>query len=114
MATTFVDLDRGRLLDVVPGRSGDVVRERVTSQPMGWTDQIQVGRSTFPGYATAIGAVLDAVLVTDHFHAIGLLAGLNRGRCRAVGFDHAGPAPGCPCSMTYRARVRIGEPGVVT
>jgi transposase len=33
MATTFVDLDRGRLLDVVPGRSGDVVREW-TSGPM--------------------------------------------------------------------------------
>ena len=29
MATTFVDIDRGRLLDVVPGRSGQVVREWV-------------------------------------------------------------------------------------
>jgi transposase len=74
MATTFVDLDRARLLDVVPGRSGDVVREWVTSQPIWWADQIDVAAiDAFRGYATAIGDVLpDAVLVIDHFHAIRL------------------------------------------
>lgn len=33
MATTFVDIDRARLGDVVPGRSGDVVRDWVTDAP---------------------------------------------------------------------------------
>ena len=34
MATSFVDIDRGRLLDVTPGRSGGVVRAWVESQPI--------------------------------------------------------------------------------
>jgi transposase len=74
MATTFVDLDRARLLDVVPGRSGDVVREWVASQPTWWADRIDVAAiDAFRGYATAIADVLpDATLVIDHFHAIRL------------------------------------------
>jgi transposase len=74
MATTFVDIDRGRLLDVVPGRSGNVVREWVESQPYWWADRIDVAAiDAFRGYATAIGDVLpDATLVIDHFHAIRL------------------------------------------
>jgi transposase len=72
MATTFVD--RARLLDVVPGRSGDVVRDWVTDRPDGWAEGIQVATiDAFRGYATAIGDVLpDATLVIDHFHAIRL------------------------------------------
>ena len=59
MATTFVDIDRGRLLDVVPGRSGQVVREWVASQPIWWVDRIDVAAiDAFRGYATAIGDVL--------------------------------------------------------
>ena len=74
MATTFVDIDRGRLLDVVPGRSGQVVREWVASQPCWWADRINVAAiDAFRGYATAIGDVLPAAtLVIDHFHAIRL------------------------------------------
>jgi Transposase len=74
MATTFVDLDRGRLLEVVPGRSGDVVRRWVQTQPVWWVDQIRVAAiDAFRGYATAIGDVLPhATLVIDHFHAIRL------------------------------------------
>jgi transposase len=74
MATTFVDLDRGRLLDVVPGRSGDVVRNWVGSQPIWWAGRIDVAAiDAFRGYATAIGDVLpEATLVIDHFHAIRL------------------------------------------
>jgi transposase len=74
LATTFVDLDRARLLDVVPGRSGDAVRGWVTSQPICWADQIDVAAiDAFRGYATAIGDVLpSATLVIDHFHAIRL------------------------------------------
>jgi len=74
MATTFVDIDRGRLLDVVPGRSGQVVREWVESQPLRWADRIDVAAiDAFRGYAIAIGDVLPhATLVIDHFHAIRL------------------------------------------
>ena len=46
MVTTFVDIDRGRLLDAVPGRSGDVVRDWVKAQPFWWADQIRVAGST--------------------------------------------------------------------
>lgn len=73
MATTFVDLQRGRLLDVKQGRSGDVVREWVRSQPIWWADQIEVAAiDAFRGYANAIDDVLDATLVIDHFHTIRL------------------------------------------
>ncbi len=68
MATTFVDIDRARLLDVVPGRSGQVVRDWVATQPPEWADQIAVAAiDAFGGYATAIGEMLpDATLVIDH------------------------------------------------
>jgi transposase len=74
MVTTFVDIDRGRLLDAVPGRSGDVVRTWVRAQPRWWADQIQVAAiDAFAGYASAIRDTLpDARLVIDHFHAIRL------------------------------------------
>jgi transposase len=74
MATTFVDLDRARLLDVVPGRSGQVVRQWIDGQPMGWAAGIDIAAiDAFRGYATAIGDVLPtATLVIDHFHAIRL------------------------------------------
>jgi transposase len=74
MATTFVDLDRARLLDVVPGRSGQVIRDWVGQQPEVWVDGIEVAAiDAFRGYATAIGDVLpDATLVIAHFHAIRL------------------------------------------
>ena len=74
MVTTFVDIDRGRLLDAVPGRSGEVVRSWVRAQPCWWADQIQVATiDAFAGYASAIRDTLpDARLVVDHFHAIRL------------------------------------------
>lgn len=74
MVTTFVDIDRGRLLDAVPGRSGAVVREWVQARPFWWADQIRVATiDAFAGYAAAIRDTLPAaVLVVDHFHAIRL------------------------------------------
>lgn len=74
MVTTFVDIDRGRLLDAVPGRSGDVVRDWVKARPFWWADQIRVATiDAFAGYAAAIRDVLpEATLVIDHFHAIRL------------------------------------------
>lgn len=74
MVTTFVDIDRGRLLDMAPGRSGAVVREWVQAQPFWFADQIKVATiDAFAGYAAAIRDTLPgAVLVVDHFHAIRL------------------------------------------
>ncbi len=74
MVTTFVDIDRGRLLDVVPGRSGAVVRQWVQARPFWFPDQIKVATiDAFAGYAAAIRTTLpDATLVVDHFHAIRL------------------------------------------
>jgi len=74
MATSFVDIDRGCLLDVTRGRSGNVVRQWVTSQPIWWADQIGVAAiDAFRGYATAIGDVLlGATLVIDHVHTMRL------------------------------------------
>jgi len=74
MATTFVDIDRSRLLDVAPGRSGQVVRDWVEVQPWWWAERIEVAAiDAFRGYATAIADVFPAAtLVIDHFHAIRL------------------------------------------
>ncbi|MEO5724283.1 MAG: ISL3 family transposase [Ilumatobacteraceae bacterium] len=74
MVTTFVDIDRGRLLDMARGRSGEVVRTWIDERPAGWSDQIQVAAiDAFAGYAAAIRDKLpDATLVIDRFHAIKL------------------------------------------
>lgn len=74
MVTTFVDLDRGRLLDLRPGRSGDVVADWLGEQVQGWRDGIDVAAiDAFRGYANAIRTCLrGAVLVIDHFHTIRL------------------------------------------
>ncbi len=73
MATTFVDIDRGRVLDVVSARSG-------RGPAVGAVEADLVGRpldvaaiDVFGGYATAIGDVLPmTTLVIDHVHAIRL------------------------------------------
>ena len=75
MATTFVDLTRGRLLEVVP--EVDPVRSCATgsaASPPAGLDEIEVAAiDAFRGYATVIGGRLpDATLVIDHFHAIRL------------------------------------------
>ena len=74
IVTTFVDIDRGRQLDVVPGRSGNVLRDWVRDRPAGWPEQITVATiDAFVGYASAIRDTLPrATLVVDDFHAIRL------------------------------------------
>ena len=74
MAATFVDIDRSRLVEVVPGRSGQVIREWISTRATSWVDGIVVAAiDAFRGYATAIGDVLpEATLVIDHFHAVRL------------------------------------------
>lgn len=92
MVTTFVDIDRGRLLDVVPGRSGEVVRTWIGQRTDGWADQIRIAAiDAFAGYASAIRSTLpDATLVIDHFHAIRLASEAVNGARRRVQQDTTG------------------------
>jgi transposase len=72
--TGFVDLDRARLLDVVPGRSGQAVRDWLGERPAEWLAGIGVvALDPFRGYANGLLAHLaHATVVIDHFHAVGL------------------------------------------
>ncbi len=120
IATTFVDIERARLLDVVPGRSGQVVREWAESQPIWWADQIDVAAiDAFRGYATAIGDVLPAAtLVIDHFHAIRLASeAVNdvRRRVQQDTLGHRGRkhdrSTGSACCCCGRGRTSPSEVG---
>ncbi len=54
--TGIIDLDRGRLLDVVPGRSGRVLTDWLFEQSEAWRDQITVAAiDAFRGYANEHG-----------------------------------------------------------
>jgi len=72
--TGFVDLDRARLLDVVPGRSGKVVENWLDERDAQWLADIGVvALDPFRGYANGLLTHLGhATVVVDHFHAIGL------------------------------------------
>lgn len=72
--TGFVDLDRARLLDVVPGRSAKAVEGWLGRRPAEWLEGIGVvALDPFRGYAKGLVAHLEqASVVIDHFHAIGL------------------------------------------
>lgn len=74
MVTGFVDLDRHRLLDVVPGHSADAVTGWLETKPPVWKAGIRVvALDPFRGYATGIRKGLPrARQVVDHFHAIRL------------------------------------------
>ncbi len=74
MVTGFVDLDRHRLLDVVRGRSGQVVRDWLDQRAEGWLTGIEVAVvDPFRGYATGLSGRLEEVtIVVDHFHAVRL------------------------------------------
>jgi transposase len=72
--TGFVDLRRGRLLDVVPGRTGKAVEDWLAQRPQGWLEEIDVvALDPFRGYANGLLAHLGhATVVLDHFHAVRL------------------------------------------
>ena len=72
--TGFVDLGRARLLDIVPGRSGQAVRDWLGRRPPGWLAGIDVvALDPFRGYANGLLAHLGhASVVIDHFHAVRL------------------------------------------
>jgi transposase len=72
--TGMVDLDRGLLLDVVEGRSGQVVIDWLEAQPEHFRSSISVAAiDAFRGYANALSTSLPAAtLVMDCFHAVAL------------------------------------------
>ena len=68
--TGMVDVTAARLLDVVPGRSGTVLSQWITAQPLPWREHITVAAlDPFRGYATALRTSLpQATRVLDAFH----------------------------------------------
>jgi transposase len=72
--TGFVDLERARLLDVVPGRSGPAEARWLVNQNPGWRADIAVAAlDAFRGYNTALVTTLpNARVVIDRFHAVAL------------------------------------------
>ena len=73
-ATNFVDLARGRLLDVVPGRSAKGVHDWLGTRPRDWlAGVVTVAIDPHRGYANGVGVHLGhARLVVDPFHAVAL------------------------------------------
>ena len=69
-----MDLDTGRLVDVLPARSATAVTGWLASKPAPWLTGIDhVVIDPYQPYATAVTAGLpDARLVVDHFHVIRL------------------------------------------
>jgi transposase len=73
-ATGIVDLHRGKLIDIIPGRSRKVLADWLISQPAEWTAGIEVvALDPFRGYGAALSAGLPhAVRVLDAFHVVRL------------------------------------------
>ena len=68
--TGMVDVTASRLLDVVPGRSGTVLSQWISAQPLPWRTTVTVAAlDPFRGYATALRTSLPhATRVLDAFH----------------------------------------------
>lgn len=73
-ATGIVDLDRRRLIDLVPGREGTDVVAWLNERSDAWRDGVgAVAIDPHTGYRNAISEQLpNATVVLDVFHAIGL------------------------------------------
>ncbi len=74
LVTGFVDLDRHRLIDVVPGRSAAAVSDWLAAKPEPWLAGIATAViDPYAGYARGLAEGLPrARLVVDHFHAVRL------------------------------------------
>ena len=72
--TAFVDLDRRRLLDLVPGRTKRSVTEWVDARPPGWRAGVaEVVIDPFDAYRQGVAEAFPQVtLIVDKFHAVRL------------------------------------------
>jgi transposase len=72
LVTGILNLDTGRLVDVLPARSATAVTDWLASKPARWRAGIRhVVIDPYQPYATAVARTLpDARLVVDHFHVI--------------------------------------------
>jgi transposase len=72
--TGLVDLEQGRLLDVVADRTRRAVQDWLGARPAAWLAGVgTVALDPWRGYASALVAPLDhATVVVDHFHAVRL------------------------------------------
>lgn len=74
LITGFVDLERHRLIDVVPGHSASAVSEWLAAKPAPWRARVATAViDPYQGYARGLAEGLPrARLVVDHFHAVRL------------------------------------------
>ena len=72
LVTGIIDLDAGRLVDVLPARSAVAVTEWLSVKPTPWLAGIRhVVIDPYQPYATAVAKGLPAArVVVDHFHVI--------------------------------------------
>jgi transposase len=108
LVTGIVDLDTGRLIDVLPARSASAVTRWLASKPGPWLAGIDhVVIDPYQPYATAAATGLPtARLVVDHFHVIRLAnAALDevRRRTQQTTTGHRGRKP----DPLYRIRRRL-------
>jgi transposase len=103
--TQIVDLDRHRLLDVVKGRSRDVLGGWLADRGVEWCHQIRLATlDPSAGYRAALETHLPhATLVVDHFHAI-RLANRAIDQCRRRVQNHTLGHRGRKTDPLYRAR----------
>ena len=111
--TGFVDLERHRLLDVVPGRSAGGVRTWLGQRPLQWLREIgAVALDPHRGYANGLLDHLGhATAVVDHFHAVALAnAAIDdvRRRVHQDTLGHRG-RQGEPLYRIRRVLLRAGE-----
>jgi transposase len=128
-----VDLERGRLLDVVADRNRAAVDGWLGARPRGWLARIAtVALDPWRGYASALVASLGhATVVVDHFHAIRLANAVVdqvRRRVQQATLGHRGRKPDplyrirkllltAAEQLTQRGRARLrtglaaGDPG---
>jgi transposase len=93
--TGLVDLERGRLLDVVADRTRAAVDRWLGAQPQGWLAGVgTVALDPWRGYASALITTLGhATVVVDHFHAIrlaNLVVDQSRRRTQQATLGHRG------------------------
>jgi transposase len=96
--TGLVDLERGRLLDLVADRTRRAVDGWLGARPDDWLAQVgTVALDPWRGYASALVAPLGhATVVVDHFHAIRLANAVvdqTRRRVQQVTLGHRGRKP---------------------